>query len=464
MGANSRLSMLDEFGGRNQIIPAEVKGRFRTWRTIVHFVLLVIFLALPWFQINGTQALLFDIPGRRFEFFGLVFLSHDSPLLFFIFATLVLTIMLTTALWGRVWCGWACPQTVFIDAVFRRIEIIIEGNYRERRRLANSPITFEKALKASAKWLSFLIVSSVFSHSLIAYFTGSRRLIEMMNRTPQENWSYFLIVSGVTALLLFDFGWFREQFCIIVCPYGRFQSVLMDQHSLSVVYDQQRGEPRRRLEVASSAKHGDCVSCNRCVQVCPTGIDIRNGIQMECIGCTACIDACDEIMTKVNKPQGLISYNIATSGVRVKPVRARTLVYSVLLVLCFSGFAFSLVVRRPFSVAVLRGTDSPYQMSPEGLVINHFKINLHNQSHLSQFFKIELPLVAAGALGLKLAQSSERYELASGESREIHLFLTFPAEILKAGKVTLQLQVNESATGKNLLIDAVAVGPYSQKN
>lgn len=457
--------MLDEHGGRKRIIPAEVKGPFRKWRNYVHFILLIIFLALPWIQINGTQAILLDISARRFELFGQIFFSHDAPLLFFIIAALTLGIILTTALWGRVWCGWACPQTVFIDFIYRRIEILVEGNYLERRKLYHSEMHPQKFLKYSIKWFLFFVVSSLFSHSFIAYFVGSRRLVEMMSGSPQDNWIYFLIVSSTTALLLFNFGWFREQFCIIMCPYGRFQSVLMDQQSISVVYDQQRGEPRKGTKVSTSTdysntKQGDCVSCNRCVQVCPTGIDIRNGIQMECIGCTACIDACDDIMKKVHKPTGLISYNTNTPHLKVNYFRPRVIAYSFLVIICLIGLIWNLSKRDSFSLVVLRGTDSPYQLSPEGRVINHFKLNIHNQSHGSQTFKVSLPTSSAEKR-IQLIQPMEQYDLNAGDSKEVHLFISFPPQILEGrGKVSFTLQVQEHSQNAAKQVEIIGVGPF----
>lgn len=452
--------MLDEYGGRKQIIPAEVKGKFHTRRNYVHFVLMLLFLILPWISINGTQAVLFDIAERRLEVFGFIFLSHDSPLIFFLFAIAILGIMLTTALWGRVWCGWACPQTVFIDAVYRRIEYFIEGNYLERRRLYNSEMTREKFVKSLAKWFLFFVVSSIFAHSFIAYFAGSRDLLKMMAGSPQENWSYFLIVSSVTALLLFNFGWFREQFCIIMCPYGRFQSVLLDQQSLNIFYDQERGEPRKGILIPEGAKRGDCVSCNRCVQVCPTGIDIRHGIQMECIGCTACIDACDEIMTKVNKPTGLISYNVAVPKSERRYFRPRIIAYLALILICLSGFVFNLATRKPFLVTILRGTDAPYQVSPDGSVINHFKFSLHNQSREKQIFEISLPAVDGQGTEVKITQASPQHELKGGESKELHIFVSFPKTSLdNLGKIPLKFRVVEVSKAQEYWNNVSGVGP-----
>ena len=462
MSTVSRLKVLDEYGNKKRIMPAEVHGRLRRLRNYTYFILMLIFLGLPWISIDGTQAVLLDIPGRRFELFGMVFLSHDSPLLFFLFAIFTLGIMLITALWGRVWCGWACPQTVFIDAVYRRIEQWIEGNYIEQRKLHNAPLSFGKFTKYSMKWFLFFTVSSLFAHSFIAYFVGSEKLLAMMNGSPKENWSYFLIVTSATALLLFNFGWFREQFCLIMCPYGRFQSVLMDQQSLTIVYDQARGEPRKGT-VLENQKQGDCVSCNRCVQVCPTAIDIRDGVQMECIGCTACIDACDEIMTKVNKPCGLIAYRPSSMQKKVNYLRPRVAAYFILIALCSLGLTYNLSKRQGFSVAALRGRQAPYQLSPEGLVINHFRLHLHNQSRQTELFKIELVDSAAEEPKVTLTQAIDHHELKSGESKEIHLFVQFPKEILDStGKVLIKVKVIEASNSESAFVEFAGVGPSTR--
>ncbi len=452
------LNMIDQYGDRRRIIPAEVKGKFRKLRTYVHAVLLLIFLSLPWISINGTQAVLLDIVNRRFELFGQVFLSHDAPLIFFIFAIVILLIFLSTALWGRVWCGWACPQTVFIDFVFRQIEIWVEGDYKQRRALAKAPLTFNKFRKIFAKWGLFLIVSSLLAHSFIAYFSGSKKLLTMMQAPPSENWFYFLLVGSVTALVLFDFGWFREQFCIIMCPYGRFQNVLMDQQSVSVVYNEKRGEPRKGFP-GRDQKKGDCVSCNRCVEVCPTAIDIRNGSsQLECIGCTACIDACDEIMTRVNKPKGLIAYTPAQPDLKPNYFRPRVLAYVALLLICIVGFSYNLSSRKPYALSLMRAKDSPYQVSPDGSVLNHFKAHLHNQSYSTQAFSFAVANVDL----VKMTQAQKFYELKPGESKEVHLFINFSKTMLKEnGTATADINVKELSSGELKTFGITLVGPYS---
>ncbi len=453
MAANSKLSMLDEFGVRTRIIPAEVKGRFRNYRVWVHAVLLFIFVALPWIKINDRQAVLIRIFDGRLDLFGAVFQAHDAPLLFFIVSILTLLIILTTAIWGRAWCGWACPQTVFIDAVFRRIEILVEGNYIERRRLLIAPLTPTKMFKFILKWFLFLLVSLGLAHSFIAYFTGGEKLISMLQGSPTENWIYFLMVVSMTALVLFNFGWFREQFCIIMCPYGRFQSVLLDQQSLVVTYNETRGEPRKAPQDLPSSR-GDCVSCNRCVQVCPTGIDIRNGLQMECISCTACIDACDEIMQKVNKPTGLIGY---ASSVPINYLRPRVVAYCLLFIVCSAGLAYNLVKHALFSAVLLRGAGAPYEITSDGQVLNHFKVNIHNQGFKSQLFTIS-QVDKEKWHNVKFIIAVPIVSLQAGESKEVHFFIAMlKTNMMHA--INLQIKIEESTSAEHQVFDVQLVGP-----
>jgi len=450
--------MLDEFGSRQRIIPAEVRGPLRQWRTRVYGVLLLILVILPWLRINGMQAVWLDLPARRFEIFGFLFLSHDAPLLFFILILAALSLVMVTAIWGRVWCGWACPQTVFIDAVYRRIEIWIEGDYIQRRKLAARPMDLEKLGKLALKWILYFVISSVIAHSVMAYFAGSSRLIEMMKGPPSENWAYFLFATVITLLLMFNFGWFREQFCVIMCPYGRFQSVLMDKRTVTVVYDEKRGEPRKG-KVDGPAK-GDCIDCGRCVQVCPVKIDIRDGVQMECISCTACIDACNEIMRKVKKPEGLISHRaINPSGSLF--LRPRIILYAILMLFLSTALVYSLATRKSFSLAVLRATDIPYQIMSEGRVLNHFKSHYMNQSVQAQ--QIEFSLQPEDiARGLTMTQAGSVYVVQPGGSVQPHLFVTFPAQAFDAkGEAIFKIQVRDRITGKLEVIEAKAVGPYS---
>lgn len=445
MEAKDGLTMLDAHGHKMDIIPAEVKGFFRNRRTLAYWVLIMIFLALPWIKINGMQAILIDIVNRKFELFGVRFWSHDGPLIFFILLALVFGLALMTALFGRIWCGWACPQTVFIDAIYRQIEIWIEGNYIERRKLRVSPYGFKKTIKVVSKWISFVAVSSLIAHSFVAYFSGSDRLVQMIQGSPAENWSYFLLVTVMTLVLSFNFGWFREQLCIIVCPYGRFQSVLHDFHSVTVMYDEKRGEPHRGLPKAGE-KAGDCVACNRCVQVCPTGIDIRKGSQLECIACSACVDACDEIMTKMKKPTGLIRYASLASmaGLKTDFLRFRVLAYSAILLVGIFGFGLSIGNRSGFMVTLLRAIETPYQILNHGgetQVINHFRLHVHNQQSKAQVFKMEIP-PDWGEKRIHLTLPVSSIEVGGTAEKEVHFFVLFPPEILDTkGQASFNIRV-----------------------
>jgi len=431
---------------------------------------MLLFLILPWLSINGNPVLLLNIPDRKFSFFGFLFLAHDGPLLFFILGLLVFSLAFATAVWGRVWCGWACPQTVFIDLIYRRIEIWIEGNYIQRRKLRDSEMTLGALTRLFFKWILFFIVSSLFAHSFIAYFSGSKELLAMIQGSPAEHWNYFVWVSAMTALLLFDFGWFREQFCVIMCPYGRFQSVLMGPHSLAVYYDKKRGEPRKGIVKAQLAEaglalkgavQGDCVACNRCVEVCPTGIDIRNGTQMECIACTACIDACDEIMEKVKKPKGLVRYS-ALMGKERRIFRPGTVVHLLFLVLMLTGFWWNVLSRKDFSALIYSSRDIPFSIieTPQGSrVMNHFKLHLHNQTFEGSTFEVKVPDdLRSQGMEMKLPQA--QFELRGGGEQIVHFFVLYPKDVLAGqSKRKVSLEIISTKTGEKIHTPMTLVGP-----
>lgn len=399
------LSMIDSRGHRLSIIPAEVTGFFKRRKTILHSFLLLIFLALPWIKLGGHQSIHLDVVHREFHFLGLHLQAHDAPLIFFVLLTITMALALVTALWGRVWCGWACPQTVFIESVFRRIEIWVEGNYIQRRKMEQDSLSTKDLLRKLIKWILFFCLSFLLSHSFLAYWVGGDELWAMVGSSPRQNSFYFTLVMSMTALVLFNFGWFREQFCLIVCPYGRVQSLLHDNQTKTIMYDEKRGEPRKGSAVLQeqtsgtlsnssdpSSKKGDCVSCRRCVQVCPTGIDIRNGLQMECIGCTACLDACDEIMSKIQKPQGLIRYKSMTDT-PISWFRTRVLIYSGILLFSVSSLGFLLSHHSQIRVELLRPKDIPFvvrESNGQKYVHNHFKLRLENDHEQSAQVEVKV--------------------------------------------------------------------------
>jgi len=447
-----RLSTTDSLGDRIAIYPAEVRGFWRRHRNWTQFILLAIFLLLPWIQVGGEQSLLFSLPDRRFAIFGLILFAHDGPMIFFILAIAAFGLALVTAIWGRVWCGWACPQTVFIDGLFRRIESLIEGNHLARRQRDLGPLTINKFFRKSIKWILFFLVSTVIAHSFSAYFIGAKQLAQMSLRSPQENWTSFLIVFSLTLLVLFNFGWFREQFCIIMCPYGRFQSVLMDKHSLAVMYDEKRGEPRKGTPPPSSKlepskTQGDCVNCNRCVMVCPTRIDIRHGIQMECINCTACIDACDEIMEKVNKPIGLIRYASLAEleGKSTRFLNMRRGFYLALISLAFLGLIYKVTTRSPLRAEVLRVVGSPYRVlegAESGMVMNQFKLHLQNQTSNEMTLKFNI-LNNDPNDPITLIEQDKQLVIKPGELANHYLFVKFNRNLTKAlGQKNIEVAIN----------------------
>lgn len=439
---NERLSTTSSTGSRIYLFPADVKGKLRALRNHIYDVLIIIFLILPWVRIQGEPVLLFDIPHRKFHIFGLSFWGHEAPLLFLVLLITIATILLLTALFGRLWCGWACPQTVFIDRVFRRIERWVEGSANRRKKLAASPWTVEKFTKRSIKWFLYLIASMIITHSFLAYFVGSERIFDMIRHHPAENPQSFLVIVITTALVLFDFGWFREQFCIIACPYGRFQSVLMDEHSLIVAYDEKRGEPRKKKGVKSEDQ-GDCVSCQRCVQVCPTGIDIRHGVQMECIGCTACIDACNTVMQKINKPEGLIRYDTekGLEGQPKKTIRLRVILYTLILSAALIILSFLVSHRNLLKVNIVRSKNTPFQVIDEGKrVINHFKLNVRNQhdTPVNVNFVVASEYDKGGNIELTMPVSPLRLEPQSSSRND--LFVFFDASIISLEKTILPIE------------------------
>lgn len=446
--------------------PMAVHGFFSRYRTLTRWILISLFFLLPWIKVNGLPSILINIPDRRFTFFWMSFWGHDAPLFFFVLASFTLGLLFVTSAWGRVWCGWACPQTIGIDGIFRQIEVLVEGNHTARLKLDRVPFDREKIVKRSTKWFLFILMSWLVSLTFLSYFIRSEDLITMVVSPPHENWIPFLITTVITLVVAFNYCWYREQFCTDVCPYGRLQSVLMDEDSITVVYDEKRGEPRKG-RLPEKGKTGDCIDCFKCVVVCPTGIDIRRGIQMECIACTSCIDACNEVMQKVKKPKGLIRYDSENGLKGQKSLfwRMRTCVY---LGLCFSAFIglFLYVYgRSDLDVTVLRAHERPYQVLHTSqemtLITNHFRVNLKNQSY--EELEVDLQQTEEmKASGIDIVASKFPETVQFGETIEDHIFIKFPQSVLdKKGQMTFQLHiVAKSKKGRETLRkDIHLVGP-----
>ena len=451
-----RLSTADEDGKRIYLYPEEVKGKWNTWRMGIYYLLIAIYIVLPWSKMGGHQTILLDIPRREFFIFGGHFYAHNIPLLFIAIVTFLISMALITAVVGRIWCGMACPQSVFIEGLFRKIEGWIEGASRRRMHLDASPWNSTKLGKKALKWTLFTLVSLIIAHSFLAYFVPVEELIKIIRHSPKENLTLFFIMLGVSAIVLFDFGWFREQFCIIACPYGRLQSVLMDKDSLLVAYDYNRGEPRKNPGVK---EHGDCINCYKCVHVCPTGIDIRRGSQLECIQCTKCIDACNKIMQQIKKPLGLIRYSTdrqLQEGGR-KVLRPRVWFYSAILLFCLIGGGYLIVQSKSVEVLFLQGAKEPYQtIIKEGreTIINHYKAEF--------FYRGDLPLdlsFTASYPGVEIITPRKKMIIKAARKSLVHIFFRFSPHILHQGR--RKIKVSILSQGKLLTTKEITLtGPY----
>ena len=368
------VTTINSDGSRFFLHPADVKGRFTLGRRLTGILLIAVYILLPWIPINGHPAVFLDIENRRFHLLGLTLLVQDVWLLFFVISGLGFALFFITALLGRLWCGWACPYTVFLDHVFRRIERWIEGDASARKQLDAAPWGPAKLFKRTLKHALFLLCAAAIAHIFLSYFISLQNLYGWMHQSPEKHLSVFLGVMALTGVLYFCFSWFREQFCVIMCPYGRLQSALTDDDTLNIGYDKTRGEPRGK---AADPSNGHCIDCRRCVQVCPTGIDIRNGLQMECIGCAACVDACDDIMAKLQRPKGLVRYDSLNglAGKKRRIVRPRIILYSGLMLLGASVATWAMTRVHSFEMSLVRMRGMPY-MTDHGTVRNQFILRL----------------------------------------------------------------------------------------
>lgn len=392
------LASVQDDGKRNWVYPKKVKGLFYKYRSYLSWFLLAILFAGPFIQVGGRPYMLFNIFERKFIIFGAAFWPQDTHLLIFLLLIFFVFIILFTVVFGRVWCGWACPQTLFMEMVFRKIEYLIEGDANQQRALNEQPWNAEKVIKKGIKLSVFVVISLMIGHLVMAYLIGVDRVIEIVSQPPSANMAGFVGLIAFSGIFMFVFSWFREQACIVVCPYGRLQGVFLDDNSINVMYDYVRGEPRGPIKKnpTENLGKGDCVDCNLCVQVCPTGIDIRNGTQMECVNCTACIDACDDVMLKVDRPKGLIRYaseNSIKEGFQ-KLVTGRVKGYTVVLILLVVAFVSLIVTREDLQGTITRFPGMTFQAREDGTVSNLYQITLINKTFEPQ--KVELQALADG--------------------------------------------------------------------
>lgn len=458
------LSVLDDHGSRKYVYPADAKGRWSRLKPWVYTVLIGIYVALPFIRVGGNPAVWIDLPHRHFYLFGATFNAQDFYLAFFAVTGIGFTLIVAAGLFGRVWCGWACPQTVFLDGVFRRIERWIEGPANVRRRLADGPWTTEKIVKKSLKHFVYFILATAIAHVFLAYFSSTDQLGRMIVDGPAAHPGTFTWAVVLTIIIYGNFWWFREQLCIVICPYGRLQSVLQDKDTINIIYDRKRGEPRGKPKVKGAEEKegvGDCVDCNRCVAVCPTKIDIRNGHQLECIGCAYCADACDEVMTKLGRVRGLIRHDSLRSVEegRRRFWRPRVFFYLFMGILGLVVAVFVISQNDPFEAEVLRASGSPFsivQRKDGGAeaVENQVRVHLVNKHPAKATFEV----VATPEAVPYVTLAQPKVTLEPFADHDLPVLVRIPAAEWKKG-IVLYLDVHDTELAEARRIKIEVLGP-----
>ena len=441
-----RIGTMNEEGKRVWVYPKKPKGRFYTYRTWFTWFLLIFLIVSPFIHVNGNQFMMFNIVQREFSIFGFPFWPQD----FYIGVTAmiigVVLITLFTSAFGRLFCGWICPQTIFMEMVFRKIEYWIEGDRGAQMRLDKQEWNSEKVQKKISKWFLFFLISFGIANVLLAYLVGSERLLQYMITGPLKNLSTLAALLLFTGVFYFIFAWFREQVCTIACPYGRLQSVLLDKKSVVVAYNNKRGEREkgrslfRKNENRAELGKGDCIDCSQCVHVCPTGIDIRNGTQLECINCTACIDACDAMMEKVDLPKGLIGYyseeNIEKKeNFRLNP---RMKGFAAILVVLLGLLSGMLFLRSDVEATILRLPGQLYEAKTDDMISNVYTFKLINKT-TDSFDDVHFKLLSHD--GKIESVTHEKVRIPEKGLAEGTLFIQIPSSILEGEKNEVEIGI-----------------------
>ena len=447
------VSTISKEGNRNYVNPQKPVGKLYNLRSYFSYFYLILFFTLPFIKVEGEPVFLFNVLERKFIFFSKIFWPQD----FFIFAigllTFIVFVILFTVAFGRIFCGWACPQTIFMEMVFRKIEYFIDGDANQQKKLKAMPWNKEKMVKRGTKIFVFFSLSFLIANFFLGYIIGIDEVGILIKEGIFVHFGTFSALVIFTLVFFFVYYWFREQACIIVCPYGRLQGVLLDRNSILVAYDYVRGEPRGKLSDKTNDK-GDCVNCHACVRVCPTGIDIRNGTQLECVNCTACIDACDEIMDHVNKPKGLIRY-ASENGIALKEqmtytwrLKLYTLVLSLLLI--FLGVL--LVTRADVAARIMRTPGQTYQLLAHDRISNLYNIKLVNKTRKNIHLDLKLENIKGEINQVGVVDvPKESYFQTS-------FFITLKNEQLKARKTKVKIGIYEN--GKRMdVLSAIFLGP-----
>ena len=447
------VATISKEGNRNYVNPQKPHGKLYKLRSYFSYFYLILFFTLPFIKVEGEPVFLFNVLERKFIFFSKIFWPQD----FFIFAigflTFIVFVILFTVGFGRIWCGWACPQTIFMEMVFRKIEFFIDGDANQQKQLKAMPWNTEKLLKRGAKIIVFFFLSFLIANFFLGYIIGIDEVGVLVKEGIFVHFGTFSALVIFTLVFFFVYYWFREQACIIVCPYGRLQGVLLDRNSILVAYDYVRGEPRGKLADTTTDK-GDCVNCHACVRVCPTGIDIRNGTQLECVNCTACIDACDEIMDHIKKPKGLIRY-ASENGIALKQKMTyswRLKMYTIVLSLLLGFLAILLITRADIAARILRTPGQTYQLLEDKKISNLYNIKLVNKTRKNIHLDLKLENIEGEIKQIgPVDVPKESYFQTS-------FFITLKNEQLKSRKTKIKIGLYENGHKMDELT-AVFLGP-----
>jgi cytochrome c oxidase accessory protein FixG len=456
-----RLATVDAKGKRKWVFAQKPKGRFYNTRTWVSVGFFVLFFALPFIKANGHPLFLFNIPEAKFILFGKIFWPQD----FFIFGitmiTFIVFVVLFTAAFGRLFCGWVCPQTIFMEMLFRKVEYWIEGDAAKQKMLNKSPWKGEKIRKKLTKHIVFFILAFIIANFFLSYVIGISELKKIITEPVS------LHIGGLFSLLIFSgafygvYAYFREQACTVICPYGRLQSVLLDRNSMVVAYDYNRGEPRSKFKKIKDpiVNTGDCIDCFQCVKVCPTGIDIRNGTQMECVGCTACIDACDSMMEATGRSKGLVRYaseNGIANGAKLH-FTGRMKFYSILLIILASLLSFMLITRKNIDGTIVRAPGMLYQERGTDSISNLYVIKIVNKT----IRDIPVELRLENAPGRIVEAQGQNITVKKEGQGQASFFIILPKSVINKRKTTLKVGLYE-ANGQINILQTTFMGPFSK--
>ena len=435
------LATVDNRGKRKWVFAQKPTGKFYNIRTWVSFGFFALFIALPFISVNGHPLFLFNIPQAKFIIFGKIFWPQD----FFIFGitmiTFVVFIVLFTSAFGRLFCGWVCPQTIFMEMLFRKIEYAIEGDAGAQKLLAQSPWTTKKVLKKGTKHVVFFLFAFIIANFFLSYIIGIKELEKLVTEPVSEHIGGFMAITIFSFVFYGVYAYFREQACTVVCPYGRLQSVLLDRNSMIVAYDYKRGEPRGKFKKNESRSLGDCIDCFNCVRVCPTGIDIRNGTQMECVGCTACIDACDVMMDAINKPKGLIRYASENGIANSEKLHytGRMKFYTAVLILLLGLLSTLLLTRKNVDGTIIRATGMLYQERGTDSISNLYNIKLINKTEKD----IPLTMKLENAAGKIIEVQGQEINLKKEAQGSGSFFIVLPRNAIAKQKMALRIGLYE---------------------